>query len=126
MLAGLLWGISRLRAMLAHRVALALVVSSVPPFALVFGVIPPGLVAGTPFLGNILHIDNAFSCALVVILGVLSGFGLRDAWDRLGTEEGRREATIVIGLTLGLLALYFGTAQSVLEEHLRGRSHGDG
>ena len=124
MLAGLLWGLARLRAMLANRIALGLLVSSIPAFALVFGVIPPGLVAGIPFLGNILHIDNAFSCALVVILGVLSGFGLRDGWERLGSPDGRREATIVMGLTLGLFAVYFGTAQSVLRSVYAGDTWG--
>jgi hypothetical protein len=124
MLAGLLWGLARLRALLANRVALALLCSSVPAIALVFGVIPPGLVAGIPFLGNILHIDNAFSCALVVILGVLSGFGIQDAWERLGTDEGRRDAVVVMGLTLGLFALYFGTAQSVLRSIYAGDTWG--
>jgi hypothetical protein len=113
-LTGLLWGIVRMRALWADRRAAALLVSSLPALALVYGVLPPGFIAGVPFLGNILHVDNTFSCALIVILGVLSGFGLRDAWERLGTTEGRREAGGVLALAVILFVAYAGTAQTVL------------
>jgi hypothetical protein len=113
-LVGLLWAAVRWRTLLADRRALALLVSSVPSLALVFGAVPPGLIARVPFLGNILHIDNTFSCALIVIFAVLSGFGWREAWDRLGSGDGRREAAAVVVLLLALYAAYLGTAQSVL------------
>ncbi|HZZ19060.1 MAG TPA: hypothetical protein VFE25_06820, partial [Opitutaceae bacterium] len=113
-LAGLLWSVTRMRTLLANRKALALLVSAVPVLALVFGVVPPGLVAAVPFLGNILHVDNAFSCALVIILSVLSGYGLKDAVQTLGTKEGRGQALFVLGLLIALFAFYFGTAQSVV------------
>jgi hypothetical protein len=113
-LVGLLWAAVRWRSLLANPAALGLFLSSLPAMALVFGVIPPALIARVPFLGNILHIDNTFSCALVVLFAVLSGFGWREAWDRLGTGDGRREAAIVVALMLAILAAYLGTAQSVL------------
>lgn len=113
-LAGLLWALVRLRALLSDRLATALLLSSIPFFALVFGIVPPDLAARVPFLGNILHVDNTFSCALIVILAVLSGWGLRDAWGRLGTREGRGEALAVVALAVLLFCAYLGTAQAVV------------
>jgi hypothetical protein len=113
-LIGLAWAVVRWRSLLANPGARGLLISSVPIAALVFGAISPGLIARVPFLGNILHIDNTFSCALVVIFTVLSGFGWREAWDRLGTSDGKREAGLVVALLIVVFAAYLGTAQSVL------------
>ncbi len=113
-LIGLLWAFVRWRSLLASPGAVGLLLASAPALALVFGVIPPALIARVPLLGNILHIDNSFSCALVVIFTVLSGFGWREAWDRLGTSDGRREAIFVVVLVVMLFGTYLGTAQTVL------------
>jgi hypothetical protein len=113
-LVGLIWAAVRWRSLLADSGALGLFISSVPIAALVFGAVSPALIARVPFLGNILHIDNTFSCALVVIFTVLSGFGWREAWDRLGTSDGRRDAGLVVALLVAVFAAYLGTAQSVL------------
>jgi hypothetical protein len=123
-LLGILWGLIRIRSLFADRRAAALAVSSIPALILVFGILPPGAINRVPFLGNILHIDNTFSCALIVILGVLSGFGLRDAWGRLGTPEGRRDAVAVLAIALVLFAAYFGTAQAVLRSDYAGITWG--
>jgi len=61
-LVGFLWAIVRIRSLCADRRALGLLAASLPAFAIVFGIVPPGLIERTPFLGNILHVDNAFSC----------------------------------------------------------------
>jgi hypothetical protein len=113
-LIGLAWAAVRWRSLLANPGALGLFLASIPIAALVFGAVSPALIERVPFLGNILHIDNTFSCALVVIFTVLSGFGWREAWDRLGTSDGRREAGFVVALLVVVFAAYLGTAQSVL------------
>jgi hypothetical protein len=113
-LAGLLWALVRWRALLACRPSLALLLSVLPALALAFGVVSPGLVARVPFLGNILHVDNTFSCVLVVVLAILSAFGWREAWMRLGGVDGKRESALVVGLVLVLFAVYLGTAQTVV------------
>ncbi len=113
-LLGVLFSVVRWRAMLANRGAAALAVCSVPLLALVYGIVPPGLISRVPFLGNILHIDNTFSCALITILCVLSAFGWTQAWERLGTEEGRTEGRLVLALLALAFAAYLGTAQAVL------------
>jgi hypothetical protein len=113
-LIGLLWAAVRWRSLLGSPEARGLLLSSLPALALVFGVVPPGLIARVPFLGNVLHIDNTFSCALVVVFAVLSVFGWREAWDRLGTVDGRKEAVVVVSLAIVAYAAYLGTAQAVL------------
>ncbi len=113
-LAGLLWLAVRWRKALGSRPTAALLVSSVPALALAFGVVSPGLVSRVPFLANIMHVDNTFSCALIVLFLVLSGFGWREAWGRLGSREGRGEAAAVVALALLVFAAYLGTSQSIV------------
>ncbi len=113
-LVGLLWVAVRWRAAVANRVALGLLLSSLPALALAFGAVPPGLIVRIPVLGNIQHVDNTVSCGLIVIFGVLSSFGWAQAWERLGSPEGRGEACTVIGLLVILFAAYLGTAQAVV------------
>ena len=113
-LLGLLWALVRWRALVADRLAVALAVSSLPALMLVYGVVPPGLVAGVPFLGNILHVDNTFSCALISVAFVLSAFGWRQAWESLGSGTGLRDTVQVLVLLFLVFAAYLGTAQAVV------------
>jgi len=113
-LVGLLWAVVRWRSVVADRFALGLIVASVPLLALVFGVVPPGLIVRIPVLGNIQHVDNTLSCALIVVFMVLSGVGWREAWQRLGSADGGREARVVVALLVAVFAAYLGTAQAVV------------
>jgi hypothetical protein len=113
-LLGMLWAAVCWRSLFANRVAAALLVSCIPALALVFGAVPPALIERVPFLGNILHIDNTFSCALIVLFSVLAAFGWREAWGRLATREGRGEAAVVIALFVALFGALLGTAQAVV------------
>ena len=113
-LVGLLWAAVRWRAVAADPVARALALSTLPLFALAFGVVPPALIERVPFLGNILHVDNTFSCALIVILFVLCSFGWKQAWERVATEDGRGEGILVVGLFAAILAVFLGTAQATV------------
>ena len=123
-LVGLLWALVRWRPLAADRFAAGLALAVLPMLALAFGVVPPGLVAKVPFLGNILHIDNTFSCGLIVVLTVLAGFGWREAWERLGSEDGRREGAVVLALLVLVLGAYFGTTQAVLRSGYSERTWG--
>jgi hypothetical protein len=113
-LIGLLWLAVSWRPAMANRALAALFFSSLPALMLAFGVISPGLIVRVPFLRNILHVDNTFSCVLIVLYTVLAGAGLRQAWDTLGSREGARDAKAVLILLAGLCAAYVGTAQSVV------------
>ena len=104
-LLGLLYFLATLRLHFAHRAATALALSSLLPLALAFGFIPPSWIVQLPFLGNIAHLDNTFSCVLLVLWPVLAGVGFASAASRLGTREGRGD---LIVSALLLFALVFG------------------
>ncbi|HMD61107.1 MAG TPA: hypothetical protein VKG78_06730 [Opitutaceae bacterium] len=123
-LIGLLWAVVRWRSVAADRRSVALLISSLPALALAFGVVPPGLIARIPLLGSILHVDNTFSCALIVICCVLAATGWREALGSLGSTEGGREATAVVSLLVALLAACLGTAQAIVRSAYWDRTWG--
>ncbi|MDP3073388.1 MAG: hypothetical protein Q8N18_24060 [Opitutaceae bacterium] len=99
LLLGVLYFLATLREQFAHRGAIALAASSLVPLALAFGLVPPHWIVTLPFLGNIAHLDNTFSCALIVLWSVLAGVGFATAARRLGTREGRADL-VIAGLLL--------------------------
>lgn len=98
LLLGLLYFVATLRHHFAHRAAVALALSSLLPLSLAFGLIPPAWIVQIPFLSNIAHLDNTFTCALIVLWSVLAGLGFAAAVRRLGTPDGRADL-----ITAGLL-----------------------
>ena len=115
-LLGCLYAVTHLRKLTREPFFRALALSALPPLCLVFGVVPPSMIASLPLLGNIWHIDNTFSCVLIVQALVLAGFGWRVAWTRL-RAPGRRWRGDLAFVALGLCALvgaYFGYTQAAL------------
>ena len=98
LLLGLLYFLATLRHHFPHRAAVALALSSLLPLSLAFGLIPPAWIVQIPFLSNIAHLDNTFTCALIVLWSILAGLGFAAAVRRLGTPEGRADL-----ITAGLL-----------------------
>ncbi|MBI2513724.1 MAG: hypothetical protein HYV96_17290 [Opitutae bacterium] len=91
------------------RTGWALVVAALPPFALAFGVVPPFVIEKIPFVGNIVHVGNTFSCVLMPLVAVLGGLGFRAAWED-ATRADAANVPLRIGVALAaLLALYFAT-----------------
>ncbi|HEY1763563.1 MAG TPA: hypothetical protein VGF85_01485 [Opitutaceae bacterium] len=113
-LLGLIWAGLRWRTIPARRPVSILAIFSLPTALFVFGVIPPGLVTRVPFLGNILHIDNTFSCVLIVVLAVLAGVGWAQALRRLKSGVGRTDAVASLVVLAGIFAIWFGTAQAIV------------
>lgn len=105
LMAGVLYFSATLRSHFANRAAMALAASSLLPLSLAFGFISPEWIVRLPFLSNIAHVDNTFSCVLIVLWTVLAGVGFAAAAQRLSTREGRGDL-VVAGLLL--LALVFG------------------
>jgi hypothetical protein len=105
LLLGVLYFLATLRIQFAHRAAIAIAAVSLVPLSLAFGLVSPQWIVTLPFLGNIAHLDNTFSCALIVLWSVLAGVGFATAAQRIGTRDGRHDL-IVGGLLLG--ALVFG------------------
>ena len=104
-LAGVLYFLATLRTQFANRTAMALAASSVVPLALAFGLVPPSWIVEIPFLRNVAHVDNCFSCALIVLWSVIAGAGFSTAASRLRTPEGKADL-VISGLLL--FALVFG------------------
>jgi hypothetical protein len=104
-LAGVLYFLATLRLQFTQRAVIALAASSLVPLSLAFGLVSPQWIVTLPFLGNIAHLDNTFSCALIVLWSVVAGVGFATAAQRLGTPEGRND--LIVGALL-LFALVFG------------------
>lgn len=111
-LLGVLYFLATLQIQARNRSAMALAVAALPAAALAFGIIAPGFVANLPFLGNVAHLDNTFSCVLIVLLVPLAGAGCAAAAERLGTPEGRRDLVVAGLLLLALIGSYLGYAQA--------------
>jgi len=105
LLLGALYFAATLRTHFANRRVTALALSSLVPLSLAFGLISPRWIVTLPFLSNIAHLDNTFSCVLIVLWSVLAGVGFATAAERLGTRDGRHDL-VIAGLLL--FALVFG------------------
>ena len=111
MLFGVLWALASLRASCANRRFTAVLGASLVPLALVFGVVPASWIVSLPFIANISHIDNTFSCPLLVLTAVLAGFGLASLIRRLREPGWLAHYGFFVLLLATLTALYFGSTQ---------------
>ena len=107
-LLGCLWAAVDLRRLLRDRTFAAVLLGAVLPAAMVFGIVPPTFIARLPFIGNIGHVANTFSCVLIIHLLVIAAFGLRSLWDRARKPCAPGDAVIVAMLLALLVALFFG------------------
>ncbi len=113
LLLGLLYFLATLHRQLADRLTTALAVSSLVPLALAFGLVPARWIVLVPFLGNVTHIDNTFSCAVIVLWSVLAGIGFAHACGRLRTAEGRADLAIAALLLFALVFSWIAFRQAV-------------
>ena len=114
-LLGVLWMLADLRRICSDRVALAVALASLPPLALVFGVIPLAWIVRLPLVKNIIHVDDTFISTLITPLFVLAGFGLRHCAETLRSREEWRASWLrTLALLGALAAIYFGTVQAVV------------
>ncbi|MCE9610144.1 MAG: hypothetical protein K8R23_08030 [Chthoniobacter sp.] len=111
-LLGVLWAVVRYRALWPEATFRALALMAATMTALVFGVVPPALLVRLPLVGNISHVDNTFSCVLIVLLLPLAGFGLRAGHARLAAAEWRDDwvATLLLGAVL--VGAFLGSVQA--------------
>ncbi len=105
-LLGCLWAAVNVRGLLRNRVFAAVVLGALPPAAMVFGIVPPAVIARLPFIANIGHVDNTFTCVLIIHLLVIAAFGLRSLWDSAVQERARGDA-LLAAILLALLAAFF-------------------
>jgi hypothetical protein len=112
-LAGFLYFVATLRHHFANRTTVALAAASLVPLGFAFGLVPADWIVRVPLLANIAHIDNCFSCALIVLWSVLAGAGFAAAARRLATREGRDDLVIAGLLLSGLVAGWVAFHQAV-------------
>ncbi len=112
LLLGLLYFLATLRLQFANRIALALAITSLVPFGFAFGLVPPQWIMAVPFLSNVAHIDNTFSCATIILWSILAGVGFAAAAQRLRSPEGRHDLVVAAVLLFGLVFAWIGFRQS--------------
>jgi hypothetical protein len=112
-LAGILYFAATLRLQLRSRAVLAIAASSLFPLSMAFGLIPGSWIVRLPFLQNVAHIDNCFSCALIILWSILAGVGFSAAHERIGTEEGKWDLLNGALLLFALLFAYIGLGQAI-------------
>ena len=110
-LGGFLWFCLSWQRILRERLSWGLIIIGLLGLAFVFGVIPPALVIQLPFLKNIYHVDNTFSCVAIICLIVLAGYGIKAFWNDCHAPKFQRTCLYALACLAGLLALYFGTAK---------------
>lgn len=106
-LLGVLWWLVSPRLWRTDRAGLALVLAGLLPLTLAFGIIPPAWIVKIPFVANIYHIGNTFSCSLMVIAVVLAGCGFRDAFERSREDGWGIRFGAMLAVIAGLLTAYF-------------------
>ncbi len=109
--AGVLWWFVQPAAARTSRAGFALVLAGIPALLLAFGLVPAALILRLPFVGNIVHVGNTFSCVLLGLMAVLAGLGFGDAWRQLGQPATRRVVFRYALAVAGVAALYFWTTR---------------
>ncbi|OHE86764.1 MAG: hypothetical protein A3G75_01985 [Verrucomicrobia bacterium RIFCSPLOWO2_12_FULL_64_8] len=110
-LLGALWWLAAPRRWREDHAGRALGAGGLVPFALAFGLVPAAVILRVPFLRNILHVGNTFSCPLMLIVAVLAGCGFRDALNRLGDRGWWRQWGLTVLLGAALAVAFFVTAR---------------
>ena len=111
LLLGVFWWLVNPRLWRQDRAGLALLLAAVPPFALAFGLVPAALIVKLPFIGNIHHLGDTFSCPLMILAAVLAGCGFRDAAERVRTDGWWGRLGLIFILVAGLLVAFFFTTR---------------
>ena len=88
------------------RGGLALLLAALLPLAFAFNAIPRDLVVRLPFIGNIIHTGNTFSCVLLILGAVLAGCGLRGLIQAAAGGDWKRGTLIAVSL-LGIAGLAY-------------------
>jgi hypothetical protein len=111
-LLGCLFALSYLRHLVRDPVFLGVGSSALVSASLAFGVVPGAVIEKIPMVNHIWHIDNTFSCVLLIQLFVLAGFGLRDFAGRCLRRGWKWNCGLVVAGLLVLFGAYLGFTQT--------------
>jgi hypothetical protein len=107
-LLGCLLALVYLRRLIRDRVFVAIAVGAISSGSLVFGLVPSRVIESIPMVKNIWHIDNTFSCVLLIELFVLAGFGLSHFVQRCARRRWKLDYAFVVLALLLLFGAWFG------------------
>jgi hypothetical protein len=107
-LLGCLLALVYLRRLIRDRVFVAIAIGAFCSASLVFGLVPSGVIETIPMVKNIWHIDNTFSCVLLIELFVLAGFGLSYFVQRCPRRRWRLDYAFLVLALLVLFGAWFG------------------
>jgi len=107
-LVGCLLALVYLRLLIRDRVFMAMAIGALCSASVVFGLVPSGVIERIPMVKNIWHIDNTFSCVLVVELFVLAGFGLSYFVQRCARRRWKLDYAFLVLALLILVGSWFG------------------
>ena len=82
-----------------RRLSWGVAVTCLFALAVAFGVVPPSFLIQLPFLSNIHHVDNAFSCIAIICLLVIAGFGIQTFWSDCRAPDFKRTYVRVLSGT---------------------------
>ena len=112
-LLGCIFAVVYLRSLLRDRFFAAAGLGTLFFLALVFGVVPPRLIGLIPMVNHVWHVDNAFSCPLIIELFVIAGFGFRACWERVARKSWRLDYVLAILCFSVVLGGYLGLTQAL-------------
>ena len=75
--------------------------------------VPPALIKHIPVLKNVWHVDNTFSCVLIIELVVLAGFGFRCYWQRITRRTWKLDFVLVALVLFALFGAYIGLTDAL-------------
>ena len=107
-LLGCLLALVYLRRLIRDRVFVAIAIGALGSASLVFGLVPSGVIERIPLVKNIWHIDNTFSCVLLIELFVLAGFGLSYFVQRCARQRWKLDYAFLVLALLILFGAWFG------------------
>ena len=113
---GCLWAVGAGRRLRGDRFFVAVAVSALLPVMLAFGVMPSWMIRAVPLLSSVTHLDDAFSCVLLIYGLVLAGYGFKHCLARAGRLDWGQDALTAFILGGVLLALYFGSTHTYQPE----------
>ncbi|PZR76844.1 MAG: hypothetical protein DLM73_01420 [Chthoniobacterales bacterium] len=101
------------RRLLRDPVFVGISLGALLSFALIFGAVPPSLIEKIPMINHIWHIDNTFSCPLLIELFVLAGFGCRCFLERGARRRWKMDFVLITLALFALFGSYLGLTHSL-------------
>jgi hypothetical protein len=111
-LLGCLFALVHLRVLMREQMFVGLGLGAIVSFAIAFGAIPHFIIEAVPVVNHVWHIDTVFSCALVIQLVVLAGFGVRNYLTR-DFRQWKWNAFLVGMMLFAFLGFYLGTTRVI-------------